>query len=207
MRQLSLLFTLLLVLAACSDEQGFTGASQSKEKSPKAGKVDGVEKKTLTSNEPKDSDAKPQEKSRDTDVDESLKIDDTFTDSQPNDAVTKGSFTVWTQPADPFPGQDYQIVIEVKLPQVLANYPRSDLTGRVVGTDAYQQSLNEGAGAGIPTGPGGFPGSFAANHSFQHFGNKARLSVWVPGAMTLVQDTIEVRSDVLNEDQVIQIVF
>ena len=52
-------------------------------------------------------------------------------------AVTKGSFTAWTVPKDPKPGQDYKIVIQIKVPETVKRYRIADLSGRVIGTDKY----------------------------------------------------------------------
>ncbi|MFM8725166.1 MAG: hypothetical protein ACKON9_08565, partial [Planctomycetaceae bacterium] len=73
-------------------------------------------------------------------------------------AVTKGSFTAFTIPAAPQPRQSYSIVIEVKLPDDVKKYRVSDLSGKVRGTDGYEQKLpydtrTPGA-AGYPV-PGG----------------------------------------------------
>ncbi|HAD58072.1 MAG TPA: hypothetical protein DCG12_02330, partial [Planctomycetaceae bacterium] len=46
-------------------------------------------------------------------------------------AVTKGSFTAWTIPARPRPGENYQIIIEVKLKEGTPRYRLSDLIGTV----------------------------------------------------------------------------
>jgi hypothetical protein len=59
----------------------------------------------------------------------------------PKNAVTKGSFTAWTVPEDPEPGQDYVIVIEIKLPEKVRRYPLKDLSGMVVGTDGWRQAI------------------------------------------------------------------
>lgn len=56
-------------------------------------------------------------------------------------AVTKGSFTAFTIPAAPKPRQAYSIVIEVKLPDDVEEYRVSDLSGKVRGTDGYEQKL------------------------------------------------------------------
>src|SRR5262249_5050992 len=37
----------------------------------------------------------------------------------PGYAVTKGSFSVWTEPEDPEPRQDYRIIIQIRLPENL----------------------------------------------------------------------------------------
>ena len=56
-------------------------------------------------------------------------------------AVTKGSFTAWTVPEAPEPGQTYRIVIQVKLPDKVKTYRLSDLIGKVTGTDDYVQKI------------------------------------------------------------------
>ena len=62
-------------------------------------------------------------------------------------AVTKGSFTVWTSPESPEIRQNYWVFIVVALPTKIRisgrpdDYPVSDVTGRVKGSDSYTQSL------------------------------------------------------------------
>ena len=46
-------------------------------------------------------------------------------------AVTKGSFTAFTIPAQPKPRESYKIVIEVRLPENVRKYRVSDLSGEV----------------------------------------------------------------------------
>lgn len=105
-------------------------------------------------------------------------------------AITKGSFTVWTIPEDPEPGQNYHIIIQVKLPDRIKKYRRSDLSGTVIGTDGYRQYL-----------PGVKRGYLPVK------GNKAQVAIFVPAAASLVRDTIEVRSKILSEKQNLEIVF
>ena len=98
----------------------------------------------------------------------------------PASAVTRGSFTVWTVPKDPQPAQDYQVFIEVRLPQGTANYKQSDLRGKIVGTDGYEQSFGEdtagcdgsikndvpvpsGTEEGTTTGPSKYPDATGEN--------------------------------------------
>ena len=107
----------------------------------------------------------------------------------PQGAVTKGSFTVWTTPADPQPFESYTITIEVKLPSNTTSYTAADLTGKVVGTDGYTQAMGD-------------PGQ-----DFQFLGATARLSLFVPGAVQDVRDTVEVRSTLLNETQSLSLSF
>lgn len=110
----------------------------------------------------------------------------------PSQAVTKGSFTVWTEPVDPQPGQRYTIMIRVKLKSEMQRYPRSDLSGNVVGTDLYRDFF------GGPTESGYLPvkDSTVLYQALQ-----------VPGAQELVKDIITVESKILGEKQVIELVF
>lgn len=105
--------------------------------------------------------------------------------------VTKGSFTAWTEPADPKPGQVYFIIIQIKLPKRLKRYRLSDLSGLVVGTDDYIQDI-----------PGRYKKKYlpVKNHITQYF-------VMVPGAQELVEDTITLESKLLNEKQTLRIIF
>lgn len=106
--------------------------------------------------------------------------------------VTKGSFTAWTVPEDPEPGQNYIIVIQFKVPDNVRNkIPRADLVGSmVVGTDGYRQMI-----------PGNTHGYLPGD------GKVVQLAVSVPGAGRLVRDTITVKSKMLKEEQVLTIEF
>lgn len=105
-------------------------------------------------------------------------------------AITKGSFTVWTVPEDPAPGQNYLIVIQVELPDRIKRYRRSDLFGKVVGTDGYEQYI-----------PGVKRGYLPVKN------NKVQLAIFVPAAASLVRDRIEVSSKILKEKQKLEIEF
>lgn len=108
-------------------------------------------------------------------------------------AVRQGSFTVWTIPDDPAPGENYAIVIEVRLPEKIHRYPRSDISGLVTGTDGWRQPL---------------PGIATPLQSFLPVeDHQVQFQVDVPGAGRLVKDTVQVRSRILKEEQVLKIVF
>ena len=109
----------------------------------------------------------------------------------PKQAVTKGSFTVWTEPEDPMPGQQYNIMIQVKLKSNVKKLRRSDIQGSVVGTDGYKDYF------GGPTEPGYYTVK----------DNTVRFQVLVPGAAQLVKDVINVESELLKEKQQIELVF
>jgi len=104
--------------------------------------------------------------------------------------VTEGSFTAWTIPEDPAPGEKYTIVIQIKLPQRIKSYRSSDLSGTVVGTDRYRQEL-----------PGLQPKFLPVRKS------SVQLEILVPGASELVQDTIRIRSRLLKEERELKLVF
>jgi len=114
----------------------------------------------------------------------------TIKNSPGSKAITKGSFTVWTVPEDPGPGQSYWIVIQVKHKKALVNYTRTDLSGTVVGTDNYRALI--------------------ASHQpakFQVKSNMARLALKIPGGAKLVIDVIKIKSSMLNEAQTVTITF
>ncbi|MCA8988809.1 MAG: hypothetical protein KDA78_14260 [Planctomycetaceae bacterium] len=108
---------------------------------------------------------------------------------------SKGSFTVWTVPNDPKPGQDYKIMILVKLPSRVERYRATDLAGIVIGTDGYRQPI---------------PGPELRRGNVYLPIEKQQVlfpPIEVPGAASRVRDTIEVRSTTLKEQQRIQIEF
>lgn len=124
-------------------------------------------------------------------------------------AVTKGSFTAWTDPAHPKPGDFYQIIIEMRLPDRLNRYRLTDLSGRVVGTDGYTQRLpydQRKPNAARVTG-GAEPETVKRNTAVELIGNKLQLAIKVPGAPRLVKDRIFIKSRRLHEDQEIVLVF
>jgi hypothetical protein len=105
--------------------------------------------------------------------------------------ITKGSFTAWTEPEDPKPGQNYFIVIQIKLPRNIKRYRVKDLSGKVIGTDHYRQKI-----------PGRYKKKYlpVKNHTTQ-------FAVLVPGAHALVEDSITIESKILKEKQTLLIVF
>lgn len=113
----------------------------------------------------------------------------------PSFAITKGSFSVWTEPKDPKPRQNYYIIVHIKLPPNQTVYPSSDLTGEVIGTDGYrliiQRAIKE---ADTPA-------------RIKVKNNGVQLKIFVPGAERLVRDEIRVNSRVLKEKQTIEIEF
>lgn len=124
--------------------------------------------------------------------------------------VTKGSFSVWSIPEDPEPGQLYKIVIQIKLPPKTTRYPVNDLSGIVEGTDGYTQRLPI-----EPSRPGysqHFDGRrlmiISRSDELRVRDDKVQFMITVPGAKReLIKDTITVRSKMLEEEQVLELVF
>lgn len=108
----------------------------------------------------------------------------------PGYAVTKGSFSAWTEPRDPMPTVSYEIVIQFRLPDKVNTYRGSDLTGMVIGTDGYKQVIR-----------------FKRDETFTVVDGIVQVRIRVPGADRLVRDTIRVESKVLREKQTIEIEF
>ena len=108
----------------------------------------------------------------------------------PGHAQTKGSFSTWSDPRDPKPGQDYDIVIQVKLPGNVTKFRGSDISGNVIGTDGYRQTIR-----------------FKPNEILPIEGGIIRIRIPVPGAGRLVRDTIRVESKLLKERQTFEIEF
>jgi hypothetical protein len=111
-------------------------------------------------------------------------------------AVTKGSFTAWTDPADPKPREDYLLVILVRVPDSVRKYTQEDLSGFLTGDDGYETPIGNFTGKGFP------------KQFYGQFNDKAhRLVIRVPGAAAKVRDTIQIRSRILREEQTLEKVF
>ena len=108
----------------------------------------------------------------------------------PKNAVSAGSFSVWTEPDNPDPGEPYKIIVQVRLPDGTERYSVADLEGVVVGSDGYQKLI-----------PGNLRG-FLPVHEGQ-----ARFEVHIVSADENVLDTVFVRSKVLREAQKLQLRF
>ncbi|MFO0976376.1 MAG: hypothetical protein U0996_08250 [Planctomycetaceae bacterium] len=125
-------------------------------------------------------------------------------------AVTKGSFTAFTIPAFPRANERYSIVIEVRLPAEVKKYRVNDLSGKVVGSDGYEQKLpydsrTPGA-AGYPT-EGGKVLRLEASTMLDVIDNKVQIVISVPGGKRMVKDAITIRSRRLKEEQELELVF
>lgn len=124
-------------------------------------------------------------------------------------AVTKGSFTAWAEPNNPQPGQNYLIIIQVRLPDDVKRYRIADLVGEVEGTDSYRQRIpydsrtRSATAASTPEGLKVIDGSTILDV----IDNRIQLAIRVPGAARLVRDKITIRSRRLREEQELVLVF
>lgn len=125
-------------------------------------------------------------------------------------AVTKGSFTAFTIPAQPIPLKPYQIVIEVRLTDNVRKYRVSDLSGEVRGSDHYVQKLPFDARAPLASG---YPAEdkkikpLTMSTVLDVVNNRVQIIIRVPGAARLVRDEIRVRSRKLREEQELTLIF
>ena len=202
------MLALVTLTPACNEGESFSG-SGGKQKDPPQPAEQSEPMPSEDANPPQQDDEDngfDDDEASDSGEDDETEEDD-FEIDPPEDAVTQGSFTAWTEPKDPEPGQDYKIIIEVDLKGDTDNYLRSDLTGFVEGTDFYKQSLNENGNNNAGGLFGGTGGLWDAKEEFDVGQSSARLSMWVPGAMQLVRDRIVIKSDVLEEEQEITLEF
>ncbi len=125
-------------------------------------------------------------------------------------AVTKGSFTAFTIPAQPKPREAYSIVIEVRLKDDVRKYRVSDLSGEVRGSDTYVQKLPFDSRTPLASG---YPAEdkkikpLTMSTVLDVVNNRVQIIVKVPGADRLVRDEIHIRSKKLREEQRITLVF
>lgn len=124
-------------------------------------------------------------------------------------AVTRGSFTAWTDPAQPVPGQSYQIIIEIRLPDKIKRYRLSDLSGEVSGSDRYRQRLpyDSRSPSAARVTDGTEYKTVRANMIVKVNETKLQLAIKVPGAERLVRDHIRIKSRRLREEQELILVF
>lgn len=110
--------------------------------------------------------------------------------STPTGSISQGSFSVWTEPEYPNPGEPYRIIVQIQLPPKTKNYHLRDLNGVVVGSDGYRKTI-----PGINPGP------------LPIVDGCVRLVIPIVSADERVKDTIFIRSKLLKETQKLLIEF
>ena len=116
----------------------------------------------------------------------------------PSGAIVKGSFTVYTEPKIPAPFQSYLIFIKVKLPSGTGvTYSKEDLTIDMTGTDGYKDNF--------PQVSKKF--NRPAEGKFSISGDEATVVMKIPGAESNIKDTIYGSSRLLQESQMVELIF
>lgn len=139
--------------------------------------------------------------------------------AQPKNAVVAGSFSVWPVPiigkiggapvlgeAGTFPKryQNYFVAIQIKLPPDQRTYRLTDLSGQLVGTDGWTQRIPAFA---YVKGPNNIFLPTRGTRSLKIEDGVVQLFILVPGADAFVKDTINVKSNVLKEEQKLVLTF
>jgi len=124
-------------------------------------------------------------------------------------AVTKGSFTAFTIPARPVEKQAYLIVIEIKLPDGVKTWRASDLSGKVKGSDGYEQKLP--VDSRFPSAAR-YPSKgkilqLESSTSLDVESNRVQIIIRIPGGARQVRDQISIRSKRLRESQELELTF
>jgi hypothetical protein len=105
-------------------------------------------------------------------------------------AVTAGSFSVWTEPANPAPDEPYRIVVQIKMPDGTTRYNLRDLDGVVIGSDGYRKPI-----------PGFQRSILPVTNGY------VRYEIPVVSGDAMVEDIVFVRSRMLREAQRLRIQF
>ncbi|WP_437204547.1 hypothetical protein [Planctomicrobium sp. SH664] len=141
--------------------------------------------------------------------------------AEPKNAVRAGNFSVWAWPiiskdlkgkiihaqpgSAPQVHQDYHIVIRIRVPRERRSVNLSDFSGDVTGTDRYFQKIPEDA---YFFNTRGELVAARTGRPIPVIDGTAELLIRVPGAaVPSVRDTIKVRSEILKEEQKIELVF
>ncbi len=125
-------------------------------------------------------------------------------------AVTKGSFTAWTDPENPSPGERYNIIIVIKLPDTVKAYRVSDLTGSVIGSDGFRQRIpydSARMSASFYTDEKNQLQAITGREAITVRNNQIQLVISIPGAERLTRDVIKISSKRLREKQELELIF
>lgn len=123
----------------------------------------------------------------------------------PDNAVRAGAFCLFAEPPQPAEGQPYYLIVQLQLPLHvnLRRFSRTDVSGTLEGTDGFRMNLPNEQLYSI------LFGQLVALPSpvYALDGRQARWASYVPGAKLGVKDQVRIRSQVLNEEQTLQIEF
>jgi len=133
-----------------------------------------------------------------------------FSMPQGGKVVSRGSFSAWTVPEYPEPLEEYMIVIRIKLPEKTRLYRISDLSGKVEGSDFYEQYLPfdpNRKDLGARSERGGQIVRLRTSSRLRVIRNHVQIMIPVKGGDKQIRDTIHIKSRMLGEDQKLEIEF
>jgi hypothetical protein len=140
---------------------------------------------------------------------------------EPENAVKAGRFTAFSRPIlrpaigklpaqlgepgdSPLAGQDYFIVIQLRVGEQRKTFPAGDLIGHVKGTDGYRQRYPERV---YYLDQDGNPQPVTRSKSIKVINGIVQLLMQVKGAEAEVRDNIYLKSRLLKEEQQLELIF
>jgi hypothetical protein len=108
----------------------------------------------------------------------------------PAHAVESGNFLVWSEPMMPIAGEPYSVFVRIRVPDRITRYPRSDLTGIVIGSDGYQKLIRDTRDGFLPL-----------------VGHTATIVIPIVGATRPEADTLILRSRLLKQQKTIRLLY
>lgn len=136
----------------------------------------------------------------------------------PQNAVQAGSFAAWwipkierygevVEPGQlPREGQDYRIYVQIAVPKERKTYSVDDLSGEIVGTDGYKQLIPQRAW--VMDDKGNLVRAVGGRSYLPVRDGVAEIVFKVEAASKAgVQDTIRIRSRLLDEEQSLTLIF
>ncbi len=140
---------------------------------------------------------------------------------EPDNAVKAGRFAAFSRPITrnaignieaeygepgdpPIAGQNYFIVIQIRVGEQRKTYPVGDLVGNVVGTDGYRQQFPKFV---YYLDEEGKPQKINRSKPIRVINGVVQLLMEVPGAAAEVRDNIYLKSKMLKEEQNLQLIF
>jgi hypothetical protein len=112
--------------------------------------------------------------------------------------VARGAFAVWAEPETPIPGVPYNVFIQVRLPAGTSGFEKSDLTGKLSGSDGYSQLI----GKSLLDNPSG--GDYQSEELRGRYG---LLTLLVPGGKQGGKDVVKVKSALAHDEQTLTIEY
>lgn len=108
----------------------------------------------------------------------------------PEYAIQRGDFSAWMDPREPMPGQDYDLVIQLKLPPGVTTYSGSDLKATITGPNNFLRDITYQPHQFLPIEHG-----------------TVQIRIDVPNAAHIIRHSIYVESKLLNEEAEFEIEF